>query len=76
MRAVFLALILTINYLPAFAEEPNACKDKDGAEKECCDSCVLDGYKDGRSKLTDNGIGECNKEEEPKSDLCCCSPKK
>ena len=75
MRAVLLTLILTISCFPAFAED-DLCKGKEGAEKECCDSCVLDGYKDGRSKLTDNGIGECNKEEDLKSDLCCCSPKK
>ena len=76
MRAVFLALILTISCFPAFAED-DLCKDKKGAEKECCDSCVLDSYKDGRSKLTDDGIGECKATtEDPKSDLCCCSPKK
>lgn len=72
---VVLLISLFTTYLPCYAEE-NACDKKQGAEKECCKSCVEGTYKDGRSKLTDSGIGECNKEEDPSGDLCCCSPKK
>lgn len=76
MRAILLALILTISYFPAFAED-DPCSDKEGAELECCKSCVENKYSNGHSKLTDSGIGSCDEATEDSSgDLCCCSPKK